>query len=354
MKYYKLFLASTSIFLIISCSKQHYKEATSTDVIVYPSPPDTARIQFLTSLSSSEQVVDKKSSFATYITGKDTQKPIKKPYGISIHQGKLYVCDLELPGLEIIDLENRTFEYFVPTGLGRLKLPINCFVDQDGFLYVADAERRQIVIFDDNGKYIDSFGEGENYKPTDVFVYDNKIWVSYLKPNGIYIYKNDSTHQFLYSLAESKPGDKEYLFQPTNIYVANDKLYVSDFGAFKIKTYTLEGKYLASFGSYGRNPGQFVRPKGIAIDRDSNYYVVDAAFENVQVFNKEGQLLMFFGGPYQGPGDMYLPAKVIIDYENLKYFQKYVDQRYSLKFLILVSNNFGPDKINVYGFIEHK
>ena len=63
---------------------------------------------------------------------------------------------------------------------------------------------------------------------------------------------------------------------------------------------------------------------------------------------------MFFGGSYHGPGDMWLPAKVAISYEGLESFQKYVDERYTLKYLILVTNNFGPDRLNVYGYIEEK
>jgi hypothetical protein len=62
--------------------------------------------------------------------------------------------------------------------------------------------------------------------------------------------------------------------------------------------------------------------------------------------------LMFFGGNYKGPGDMWLPAKISIDYENLEYFQKYVDPDYNLKYLILVTNQFGPDKLNIYAAIE--
>ena len=109
---------------------------------------------------------------------------------------------------------------------------------------------------------------------------------------------------------------------------------------------------LASVGSYGRGLGEFVRPKGIAVDRESNLFVVDAGFENAQIFNKEGKLLMFFGGNYKGPGDMWLPAKVALDYDNLKYFQKYVDAAFKLKYLIFVTNQFGPDKLSIYGAVE--
>ena len=98
--------------------------------------------------------------------------------------------------------------------------------------------------------------------------------------------------------------------------------------------------------------GRFVRPKGIAVDNELNLHVVDAGFENVQIFNKDSKLLMFYGGNYKTKGDMWLPAKVTIDYDNLRFFKKYVHENFKLKYLIFVTNQFGPDKINVYGFIE--
>jgi hypothetical protein len=81
---------------------------------------------------------------------------------------------------------------------------------------------------------------------------------------------------------------------------------------------------------------------------------VDAGFENTQIFNKEGKLMMFFGGSYKGDGDMWLPAKVVIDYDNLKYFQNYVDPGFTLKYLILVTSQYGPDKLNIYGRVVLK
>lgn len=359
MGFLKYLLAAFIIIQFASCSKK-LSQPSKGETIVYPSPPDTARIQYLTSISSSEQIGDKQSGFKTFVAGEEVAKSINKPYGINLHNDKLYVCDLNIGGLEIIDLKAKTFDFFVPKGLGQLKMPINCFVDENDFLYVADAIRKEIVVFDNNRKYIDSFGETENFKPTDVFVYDDEIWVANIANHSIVVYKNDSTHQvvdrfkgeFSHSFPNVKEGEEGYLYQPTNLYVTGDKVYVSDFGDFKIKMYTHEGEYLGSVGSYGKKMGQFARPKGIAVDRESNLYVVDAAFENVQIFNKEGKLLTFFGGVYSGPGDMWLPAKVIIDYDHLKYFKKYVDERYDIKYLVLVSNNFGPDKISVYGFIE--
>ena len=82
--------------------------------------------------------------------------------------------------------------------------------------------------------------------------------------------------------------------------------------------------------------------------------MVDAAFENVQMFTREGELLMFYGGPYEGPGYLYLPAQICIDTVNMDYFKDKVLPGYRLKFLILVTNQYGPDKVTIYGFIERK
>jgi len=321
------------------------------EAVVYPSPPDTARIQFLTSISSSENTVEKRSGFAKYILGEELPRPIKKPYGIAVRKGKICICDTGLGGLEIIDLEKSTFEYFIPKGMGQLQLPINCFVGEEGTLYVADANRKQVVLFDEKGNYLDSFGEPENFKPTDVFVDSSRIYVANLKHNEVSVYDRDSL-RLLYSFPDSMPGKEEHLYSPTNLYVRNDTVYVSDMGDFRVKLFTSDGKYLGAVGSLGANPGHLVRPKGIAVDRESNLYVVDAGIENTQIFNRDGKLLLFFGGPYNTKGDMWLPAKVTIDYDNLKYFQKYVDPAYTLKYLVFITNQYGPDKINVYGRIS--
>lgn len=342
-----LFIASSS------CSIFKTKQSIKKELVIFPSPPDTARVQFLTSISTSNDVVKKQSSFSSFVLGENEVKTIYKPYGIDIQMGKIYICDTPIKGLEIIDLEKETFDYFIPKGKGALLLPVNCSVDENGFLYIADVQRRQIVVFDNEGNYIESFGEKENFKPTDVFVTNDKIWIANSENHRVAVYDKDS-HNLLYHFPKSETGDDDFLYSPTNICISDDKVYVSDFGDFKIKIYTHEGNFINSIGSYGKRPGQFVRPKGIAVDKSSNLYVVDAGFENTQIFDKEGQLLMFFGGSYTGPGYMWLPAKVIIDYDNLKYFEKYVDKSYNLKYLIFVTNQYGPDKINVYGSVEPK
>jgi hypothetical protein len=47
---------------------------------------------------------------------------------------------------------------------------------------------------------------------------------------------------------------------------------------------------------------------------------------------------------------MNLPAKIILDYNNVDLFRKYAVPGADIEFLVLVSNQYGPNKISVYGF----
>lgn len=346
-----MFLTITGISLLASCSKQIFITPTADNIVIYPSPPDKPRIQYLTSISSSSDILAPQSVFNKLIFGEDQPKSIFKPYGIFIRNGKIYIADSGTRGIEIIDPVNGTFEIFVPTGLGQLKLPINCFVDEEGKLYVADVNRSQVVVFDEEGKFLNAFGEDENYKPTDIFVYDEKIWVANLEGQKVLVYDKKSFN-FLFSIPDTEEKTKGFLYQPVNIFLAHDQLYVSDFGDFEVKKYNLEGKFLGSVGGFGRGLGQFVRPKGIAVDRDSNLYVVDAGFDNTQIFNDDGKLLMFFGGAGSSPGSMDLPAGIAITEEMLDHFRPMVYEKFELIYLIFVTNQYGPRKVNVYGYIK--
>jgi sugar lactone lactonase YvrE len=278
---------------------------------------------------------------------------IIKPYGVTVHKEKVYICDTGARGLEVLDLSEGSFEFFVPGGKGELKLPINCCVDERGYLFIADANRKQIVVFDHDGKYLHAFGEAEDFRPTDVVVYQGRIWVANVQDHALYVYGTED-YRLIGKVPDLAAEEDGFIRQPTNIFINDNTLYVSDFGDFNVKKFSLDGEFLGVIGAYGNGPGRFTRPKGIALDREENLYVVDAAFENVQIFNNAGALLMHFGGAYKGNGAMWLPAAVEISYENLSFFEPYVDDSYELKYLIYVTNQYGPAKVNVYGFVEEK
>ena len=74
--------------------------------VFFPPPPETPRIQFLTSISRENDYIVPKGSFADFIIGKKRQaeKEVNKPYGVSIKDGIIYVCDTELNTIHVLDV----------------------------------------------------------------------------------------------------------------------------------------------------------------------------------------------------------------------------------------------------------
>jgi DNA-binding beta-propeller fold protein YncE len=146
---------------------------------------------------------------------------------------------------------------------------------------------------------------------------------------------------------------RDELFLPTNIAVGADgEVYVSDTGNFRVQKFDSRGRHLRRFGRLGKRFGQFVRPKGIALDREGRLYAVDAASEVVQIFDPEGQLLVFFGGEGNDPGGLNLPAKVVVDYDNVDLFADLALPGYEIEYLAIVTSQYGPNKVNVFGFLK--
>ena len=69
-----------------------YQTAYS-EPILYPSPPDTARIQFLTRFGNSTDITGERSKFNTFIAGAENPLPMIKPYGFAVQKGKLFIAD---------------------------------------------------------------------------------------------------------------------------------------------------------------------------------------------------------------------------------------------------------------------
>ena len=77
---------------------------------------------------------------------------------------------------------------------------------------------------------------------------------------------------------------------------------------------SLQSKWapLTTFGRLGDAPGDFDKPKGIALDSDGHVYVVEGFGDVVQIFDEQGRLLLAFGGSGAGPGQLWLPSGITI------------------------------------------
>ena len=61
------------------------------------------------------------------------------------------------------------------------------------------------------------------------------------------------------------------------------------------------GTKLRSFGTRGSGPGQFLDPKGVAVDDEGNILVADSSNHRIQKFTNDGQFLTSVGTKGTGP-----------------------------------------------------
>jgi sugar lactone lactonase YvrE len=348
-----------AVSLFSGCRSVEVKPPVSKPVF-FPPPPEVPRLQFLKSFAGPADLGTVTASpFERFVLGEPKETGgIAAPYGMAIFDGKLYVCDVGRRLVEVLDLRRRTFGYL--TKDRRLTNPVNICIDSDGSKYVADPMAGMVFVFDKDNNLSAMLGKQSKISPIDVAVrgplcyvtdYTSNQVVVLNKTTGKEVTRVGQRHQpekQISSLAELPPG--EFALISNLALDQQGSIYVTDKAAARITQFDSSGLFRRTIGRLGDNIDEFVRPKGIAIDREGRIWVVDAATEVAKIYNQQGQLLLFFGLPGNDPGMMNLPAKIILDYDNVALFQQYAVEGANIEFLVLVSNQYGPNKISVYGF----
>jgi DNA-binding beta-propeller fold protein YncE len=314
-----------------------------------PPAPEEPRLQSLTSYTSEADLTGPISTFERFLLGDRSRsfESLNKPYGVAIHDGRIFVCDTRDARVRIFDLVGRSMESMGQDEHVRLKTPINITIDRDGTRYVADTGHRRLIVFDEANRYAGAIGDPNAWSPSDVAIYQDRLYVADVLNGQVVVMDKESGREL------GRIAQKGELRRPTNVAVdVEGNVYVTDTLNFRILKFDRTGELLNALGSVGRGPGLFVRPKGIAVDREKRLYVVDAGFENVQIFDSEGRALAFFGGPTNNPGGLKLPAKVAIDYDNVGLFEDRTAPGHRLEYLVLVTSQFGSWRVNVYGFFQ--
>jgi len=334
------------LIIFMGCATISEKPAAPPATIFYPALPQRPRLQFLHSISGESDLGKKQSALQEFLFGKRHDRLLGKPYDVAACKGKIYILDRMYKKIVILDLAGRKMSFLNDHGIGSLGDPSGIWVSEEGIKYVADMQRKQVVAFDENEHFLRTYGSREIFeKPVDVAVYGKLLYVIDMKKEQLFILDKD-TGQVVKTI-----GEKGEFFRPSHVTVGpSGNVFVTDAFHFLIKKFSPDGRFLNVIGFHGDQIGGFVRPKGVAVDKNGRLYVVDAAFENVQIFDDQGRILLFFGGSGRGPGNLYLPAGVAIDDKNTAYFQKFADPDFKLEYLVYVTNMFGKNMLNVYGF----
>ena len=328
--------------------------------LFYPPLPQRPRIQFLRALASAEDVEAPPTGLQQFIMGRETgaeavaSRTVLKPYGLVLKDGRLYVCDTGGSKTAVFDFKNRKYATLGQQGEHRLQKPVCVTVAPDGTTYVGDAMSGLIVVFDRNDRPLRALTVKGGITPCDVVWRAGRLYVADLKSSSILVL-DPASGQVLRRIGQR--GDKAgQLGWPTNIAFGPEPkgyLYVCDTLLARVQAFDAEGKLTRLIGERGLTIGKMVRPKGIALDREGRLYVADAATNSVQIYDPNGHLLLMLGRVGHDRGEMDLPAKVYISYEGIEHFAGYSSPDFRIEYLIFVTNQYGPNKVNVYGFGEY-
>jgi DNA-binding beta-propeller fold protein YncE len=195
-------------------------------------------------------------------------------------------------------------------------------MDADDRVYVFNRGDHPVIIFDRDGRFLSTWGEGLFTRPHGITI----------GPDGTVYCLDDMDHTVKIFTPEGKlkqtlgtsgqPSDTgatsidfrtiKYagppFHYPTNLAIAADgSLYIADgYGNARVHKFSPEGKYLFSWGEPGAGPGQFHVPHGIAINGEGTIIVADRENSRLQFFDPEGKFLTEWT-------DLARPSQVTLD-----------------------------------------
>jgi len=292
-------------------------------VLVWPSPPQTPRIQYLQSISGPSDIDVKKSWFKKAIDtifGKETIEDIMlRPYGVFADSERIYVTDPGVFLLHVFDMQDRRYFQIKKVNGEELISPIGIAVDRNGEIYLSDSMLRRIVVFNREGRYLRDIGSPDVFiRPAGIAIDEERIYIVDTHGHHVLVF-NKKDGKFIFSFGKNGSGKGDFNY-PTNIFIGRDGLlYITDSLNFRIQIFDRKGNCLSAFGKHGDGTGDFSKPKGIAVDSEGHIYVADAHFDNIQIFNRDGRLLLGFGNTGRGRGEMILPAGIFIDEKDRIY-----------------------------------
>jgi len=316
-------------------AKKNLLELLDYSKIVWPNPPAITRIKYLSYFSGEKrdlQTAPKKAGWMDRLSGVAVgqQSPTDKlfyhlvrPYGIGVDtQGKVYIADEKVLAVFIFNPETGQVELLKNGQHARFKLITGLALDDADTLFVSDSGLKHVLVFDKQHKAQASISQGM-VVPAGLAV-DNEnrfLYVADSELDQVLVYDADPPYKLLRTIGKpsgkhdlTSPGD---FARPTNVAVDKDgNLYVTDTFNDRVEIFDADGNFIRTFGKAGDGPGYFARPKGIAIDGDGHIWVADTVQDRVQVFTPEGQLLIWMGGHGLLPGQFSTIAGLTIDKNN--------------------------------------
>ena len=177
---------------------------------------------------------------------------------------------------------------------GRVSAVATSKSAQEVFVFQRGPKADPDVVFDGKGKYLRSWGKGLFGNPHGLRIDpQGNVWVT---DNGDHqVMKFTPAGKLLLTLGiKGKKGTDEKTFnRPTDIaFAPSGDVYISDgYGNSRVVKITAGGKFLLTWGTPGKGPGEFNTPHSVAVDSKGAVYVSDRENNRIQIFDANGKFL---------------------------------------------------------------
>ncbi len=248
------------------------------------------------------------------------QRQFNAPRALAAHGDRLYVADTEAHRIVVLDQSGKTVLSWGLKGNkpGQFKYPAGIAIDEQGLLYVADTGNDRIQVFDGEGKWARSFGaRGDGLRgfsgPTGIAVSAGFIYVADTGNSRVQVLTTGGIAVRQITVRTKT----EEMKTPVSVAVdAQNRVYVLDAGTDTVRIFGPSGVQVRVFGSRGKGTAGLDRPQGIAVDSHGNIYIADTGNYKVKKFEPHGKLVGSIGSEGAGPGQFRELAGLIAGYEN--------------------------------------
>ncbi len=251
---------------------------------------------------------------AGILAGEGAPTVLQRPQSGAVDaQGRIYVTDASRQAVFVFDAPAGELAVWDKAdGLAGFRAPAGIALGPGGDILVADAELGFVARLDAKGGTRAPIGRGALKRPTGL-AFDaaaGRMYVADTYAHDIKVFDADGKR--LATIGHRGEGDGEFNF-PTHLAFARGELYVTDSLNSRVQVFGSDGILHRKLGERGLYVGNLVRPKGVAVDAEGNVYVVESYYDRLLVFNRDGAFLMAIGGQGNGVGQFYLPAGVWVD-----------------------------------------
>lgn len=174
-------------------------------------------------------------------------------------------------------------------------------VDDNDEVYVFCRGEHPVIVFDKDGKFIRSFGEGHFPSAHGIcWGENNTVWLVDSADHTVKQFTKGGEHVLTLGTKDTQGADGQPFSRPTDVAVANNgDLYISDgYGNTKVHVYSQSGDYKFGWGQEGHrntlNPkgigvadGDFNTPHNVWVHEDT-VYIADRENQRVQLFDLQG------------------------------------------------------------------